>query len=125
MLQFHKYAVVHDPDDFALDLSAGGIFLGRSHPGIGHQLLQSERYALLFLVKLQDNDVEFLVRLHHIGRMLHAAPTHVGQVQQAVDSAEVDERAVLSHVFDVAVHDLPFAQRFHQCGALGVQFFLQ
>ena len=46
-------------------------------------------------------------------------------MQQAIDAPEVHERAVLRHVLYVAVHDLAFAQRFHQGRALGVQFFLK
>ena len=53
--------------------------------------------------------------------MLHAAPAQIRQVQQPVNSAEVHEGPVLRNVFHVPVHDLTFAQRFHQCGALGMQ----
>ncbi len=47
----------------------------------------------------------------------------VGEVQQAIDAAEIDERAVLSHVLHVPVNGLAFAQRLHQLCALGVQLF--
>jgi hypothetical protein len=50
--------------------------------------------------------------------MADTAPGHVGDVQQAVDAAEVDERAVLGDVLDHAVDDRAFAQRLHQLGAL-------
>src|SRR5206468_712972 len=36
LFQLDKHAIVHDPNDFAPDLSAGRIFLRRSHPRIGH-----------------------------------------------------------------------------------------
>jgi hypothetical protein len=51
-------------------------------------------------------------------RVADAPPGHVGDVQQAVDAAEVDEGAVLGDVLDHAVDDRAFAQRFHQLGAL-------
>src|SRR6267143_1870396 len=101
LFQLHEHAVVHDPDDLALHLAARGIFFRRSHPGIGHQLLQSQRYALFLLIKLEDDDVDFLLRLDHVGRMFHAAPAQVRQVQQAVDSAEVHERPIFGHVVQV------------------------
>ena len=56
--------------------------------------------------------------VHHFARVADAAPGHVGDVQQAVDAAEVDERAVLGDVLDHAVDDGAFLQRFHQLGAL-------
>src|SRR6266849_2197148 len=57
--------------------------------------------------------------------MLDAAPAQVCQVQQTVNSAEVDESAVLGHVLDVTVHNLAFGKRFHQRGALGMQLFFE
>ena len=61
---------------------------------------------------------ELLADLHHLARVAHAAPGHVGDVQQAVDAAEVDERAVLGDVLDHAVDDRAFGQRLEQLGAL-------
>ena len=42
----------------------------------------------------------------HLGRMVDAPPGDVGDVQQAVDAAEIDERAVVGDVLDRAVDDL-------------------
>ena len=42
--------------------------------------------------------------------MVDALPAHVGDVQQAVDAAEVDERAVVGDVLDHAFEDLAFLQ---------------
>src|SRR6185295_17194337 len=39
---------------------------------------------------------------------------HVGDVQQAVDAAEVDERAVVGDVLDRAAQDLPLGQRLER-----------
>src|SRR5262249_8015774 len=83
------------------------------------------RNALLFLIKLQNDDIEFLLRLDHVGRMLDAAPAQIGQVQQSIDAAEIDEGAVFGDVLDVAVNDLALRERFHQSAALGVQLFFQ
>src|SRR5208337_4544894 len=125
LFQLHEHAVVHHADDLALVLAARAVALSSIHPGIFVELLQAQRNALLALVKLQNNDVEFLFRLHHVARMPHAAPAHVGEVQQAVNAAEVHERAVFGHILDGAVNHLPFAQLLHQLGALGVQLFFQ
>ena len=43
--------------------------------------------------------------------MRDAAPRHVGDVQQAVDAAEVDERAVVGDVLDDAAQDLALGER--------------
>ena len=46
--------------------------------------------------------------LTDFGRMVDAAPGHVGDMQQAVDAAEIDERAVVGDVLDDALDDLAF-----------------
>ena len=43
----------------------------------------------------------------HLGRMIDAAPGDVGDMQQAVDAAEIHEGAVVGDVLDDAVDDLP------------------
>src|SRR3954464_14391031 len=43
--------------------------------------------------------------------MTDAAPRHVRDVQQAVDAAEIDERAVVGDVLDDALEDLAFGER--------------
>ena len=42
----------------------------------------------------------------HLGGMVDAAPAHVGDVQQAVDAAQVDERAEVGDVLDHALAEL-------------------
>src|SRR5260221_2487832 len=125
LLQFDEYAVVHHANDFAVILAARAVTIARIHPGILVQLLQAQRNALPALVQLQHDDVEILLRLHHVARMPHAAPAHIRKVQQAVNTADVHECAVLGYVLYRAVHRLPFAQLLHQFGALGVQLFFQ
>jgi hypothetical protein len=41
------------------------------------------------VVDLDDLDLHGLADGHHLGRMVHAPPCHVGDVQQAVDAAEI------------------------------------
>jgi hypothetical protein len=55
---------------------------------------------------------------HHFARVTDTAPGHVGDVQQAVDAAQVHERTVFGDVLDHAVDDGAFLQRFQQLGAL-------
>ena len=50
----------------------------------------------------------------HFGRMLDALPRHVGDVQQAVDAAQVEERAVVGQVLDHALDDRAFLQVVEQ-----------
>jgi hypothetical protein len=52
--------------------------------------------------------VDFVADVEHFGRVTDAAPGQVGDVQQAVDAAEVHERAVVGDVLDDALDDGAF-----------------
>src|SRR5215212_9416897 len=43
--------------------------------------------------------------------MRDAAPRHIGNVEQAVDAAKIDERTVVGDVLDDAAEDLAFGER--------------
>src|SRR5580765_4416073 len=91
LFQLDENAVVDYADDLAPDFAARRILFRRVHPRIGHQLLQSERNALLFLIELEDDDVQLLLRLHHVRWMLDAPPTQIREVQQPVNSPQIDK----------------------------------
>ena len=55
---------------------------------------------------MQDLHFDFLVDGDHFRRMVDASPTHVGDVQQAVDAAEVHERAEIGDVLDHALAEV-------------------
>ena len=57
--------------------------------------------------------------------MTDAAPRHVGDVQQAVDAAQVDERAVVGDVLDGALQHLAFGERVQRVLLLLRVFFLE
>ena len=57
--------------------------------------------------------------------MLDAAPRQIGDVQQAVDPAQVDERAVVGDVLDDALDDRAFLQRLEQLLALRAEARLE
>ena len=79
----------------------------RRRPRVVAQLLDAQRDAVLLGVELEHLGLQFLADLNHFARVAHTAPGHVGDVQQAVDAAEVDEGAVLGDVLDHAVTMAP------------------
>jgi len=74
-------------------------------PRVGHDLLHPERDALALRVELQHRDLDFVAHLDGFGRMLQATPGHIGDVQQPVDAAEIDEGAVVGDILDRAFKD--------------------
>ena len=106
-LQLDEGAVVGDAHDLAADSRAPGPDTPSADlgPRVGHDLLHAERNALAAMIILQHDHFDFVANLHHFGRMLHAAPRHIGDVQQAVDAAEVDESAIVGDVLHRAFED--------------------
>src|ERR1700722_19004010 len=89
LLKFNERAVVGNGKDAAVNFGSDRIALRRVEPGIGRQLLEAERDALLFFVELENLDLNLVADVYQIAGMGEASPTHVGDVEQAVDSAEV------------------------------------
>jgi hypothetical protein len=117
-LEFDEGAVVGDVGDAALEAGADRIFRLDALPRIVEQLLHAERDAVGLVVDLDDLDLDLLADVEHLGRMIDAPPGDVGDVQEAVDAAEIDERAVIGDVLDHAVDDLALFEVLHQFLAL-------
>ena len=105
-LQLDERAVVGERDDATPDAHADRVAHGGVHPGIGLDLLETQRDALGLRVELQHLDLDLVADSEQLARVVHPAPGHVGDVQQAVDAAEIDERTVVGDVLDHAVDDL-------------------
>ena len=119
-LDFDECAVVCKADDFAMYTRALRVTLGHRLPGVGHQLLVAQADAFLIAVELQHFDLNRIADFENVARRLDAAPAHIDDVQQSVNAAEINERAVVCDVFDDAFHDDAFFD-VRQCIALLVR----
>src|SRR4051794_1264480 len=113
-LEFDEGAIIGEADHLAAHARADRIALHDVRPRVGDELLVPERHAFGRGVVLQDDDVDFVVDLEQLRRVPDAAPRHVGDVQQAVDAAEIDERAVVGDVLDDALEHLAFGKRLER-----------
>src|SRR5699024_3218431 len=91
---------------------------GHRIPRIGLQLLHAEADTLGLLVDLDDLHLQVLADRDDFGRVIDAPPRHVGDMQQAVDAAEVHERAVIGDVLHDAIDNIAFLQPGDDLGAL-------
>ena len=113
-LELDERAVVGEAHDLAAHARADRIAVHHVRPRIGDELLVAERDALGRRVVLEHDHVDLVVDLEELGRMADAAPRHVGDVQQAVDAAEIDERAVVGDVLDDALEHLALGERLER-----------
>ena len=117
-LQLHERAVVGDVGDRALEACADRILGLDAGPGIGLQLLHAEADALGLGIDAHDLHLDRIADVDDLARVIDAAPGHVGDVQQAVDAAQVDEGAVVGDVLDQAFDHLTLGQLRDDLGAL-------
>ena len=123
-LELNEGAVVGDVGDSALEARADRILGLDAGPRIGLQLLHAEADALGLRVDAHDLHLDRVADVDDLAWMVDAAPRHVGDVQQAVDAAQVDEGAVVGDVLDDAVDDLALCQPGDDLGALlGARLF--
>ena len=97
-LNLNECTVVGDDNDLTLDVVANLEVSIQSIPGMRSQLLQTESDALLLVVEVEDNDIDLLVELDNLLGIVDAAPAQVGDVDQSVNTAQVDEDAVRGDV---------------------------
>src|SRR5262249_12122828 len=122
--EFDEGAIVGDIGDATLETRADRIFRLDPLPRVVEQLLHAERDAVGLVIDLDDLDLHLLADIEHLGRMIDPPPGDIGDVQQAIDAAEIDERAVVGDVLDHAVDDLALFEVLHQLLPLfGAGFF--
>jgi len=87
-------------------------------------LFEPEADAFLFLVHVEHDHVNFLADLENFRRVIDAAPAHVGDVEQAVNAVQLDERAEIGDVLDRALADVARHHFGQQLGAFFVALLL-
>src|SRR5579872_465496 len=118
LLEFHECSVVGHADHAAADVCALGIAMLGIKPRVRRELLESQRNALLLFVVLQNLDLNLIANVDQIFGVSEASPGHVGDVEQAVEAAQVNERAVFSEVLDHAGEDRSLFEMLQSLGAL-------
>src|SRR5687768_11058331 len=124
-LQLDECAVVRYRNDLTGDSRTNRILLGHVLPRIALELLEAERDALAIPVDVENLDLELLTDVNHLRRVLNAAVRHVGDVEQAVDAAEIDECTEVGDVLDDAFAHLILLQLLHQLLALARPLLLE
>src|SRR4051794_7083413 len=94
-----------DLGDLALELVADVVGVDDPLPRVLLGLLEAQRDALAVAVDVEDLDLHGLADVQELARVVHVRPGEPGDVDQAVDAVEVDERAEVDDVGDLALDD--------------------
>ncbi len=99
-------SIVSHNDNLALHVVAHLQVLVECIPWVRSELLQAECNALLLVIEVEDNDIDLLVERNHLVRVADASPREVCDVDESVNTAQVDEYAVRSDVLDGSFENL-------------------
>ncbi len=119
LFELGEAAVVGEVGDTGVHLGAFRVTILDVDPRIFAQLLQTQGDAVALAVELQHLDGDLVADSHDLARMLDALPGHVGDVEQAVDAAQINEGTVVGQVLDDTDDLLAFLQGGEQRFTLG------
>src|ERR1035438_1347907 len=108
-----------------MDMRPDRIAFGRIEPRVRRQLLEAKRNALLVFIELEHLHLDLVADVDQVAGMREASPAHVRDMKESVDSAQINERAVVGEVLDRAGENGVFAKVLEVLGALRVLFFLE
>ena len=105
-MNFNKCTIVSNYNNFTFHMVAHFEVGTQGIPWVRSELLQAESDALLLFVEVENNNVDFLVELNNFVWVVDASPRKVGNVNESINTAEVNEYAVRSDVLDNTFEDL-------------------
>ena len=108
--QFDESTVFGHACYYAANLAAYGVATACTFPWIALQLLHTEPEALHLMVNLKNLDADRVADFDNLARMREPLVAHIGDVQQAIEVAKIDEGAVSLDAFHYAIDNLTFAQ---------------
>ena len=91
---FNECAVVCYHYNLTLDTVANLQVCVECIPWVRSELLETKSYALLLIIEVENNDIDFLVEGYYLVRIAYAAPRKVCDVDESVNTAEVNEYTV-------------------------------
>ena len=118
VLELDERTVIRDVRDATLDLRAQRILGADAIPRILVELLHAKRDALRIGIDADDLHLHMLADGQYVAWMIDALPGDVGHMQETVDTAQIDERAVVGNIFDDAVNNLALGKILNKLGAL-------
>ena len=80
VFNFDKTTIIGDITDMTKQSLPFRITPHDVGPWVITNLLEAERHAVLFTIKLEHNNINFLADFNDFGRMLDALPGHIGDV---------------------------------------------
>ncbi len=107
-LDLYECAVVSDENYFTLNLVTDLDIRIEAIPRMSGKLLQTESDSLLLLVEVENYDLDLLIKFNNFLWVVYAAPREVSDVDETVNTAEVNEYTIVGDVLDCSFENLAF-----------------
>ena len=121
--ELNEGAVGNEASNFATDLEIHRIFLGDFVPWVFRHLFEAEGDAEALFIDLENENFDLLTGLEHFGRVTEATPSHIGDVEETVESVEVDEGTEFGEIFDTAFDLGALVEVRQELGAFFITLF--
>ena len=117
-LEFDESTVRHQVDHLAPDPGVDRVAVFDTFPRIVRGLLEAKGDPFAIAVHFDDHDIDFLTHLEHFARVADPTPTHVSDVQEAVEAVQINKGTVIGDVLDCTALDVTRLDVFKQGAAL-------
>ena len=114
LLELHEGPVVGYGDHLACHPAVDGVLGLHLVPGVGLQLLVAEADPLALHVELEHHDFDLVPDGEYLRGVTDPAPGHIGDMEQPVDTAQIDEGPVVGEVLEDAFHLEALLEDFHR-----------
>ena len=118
VFKFYEGTVISDVGNLTFELGTDWVLGFDRIPRIVRKLLHAKADALSFRVDANDLYFHGFADRQHFTWVVHTAPADVSDVQQAVDTAEVNEGTIVSDVLNNTLNRITFFDLTHQFSAL-------
>ena len=104
--KFNERAIAHNIDNFAIVAAGNRVFISNAGPRTLGFLLKTKSDFFANFIHRNNINLKLLIDMNNFVRIADTAPSHVGDVQQAIDTAEVDECAEVCDILDHTLANL-------------------
>src|ERR1035437_131412 len=77
-------------------------------PRMRCQLFQTKSDSLFIIIKIENNNIKFLIELNDLFRVINPSPGKICNMNKAIHATKVDEYAIRCNIFDSSFKNLSF-----------------
>ena len=125
LLELHEGPVVGQTDHAPFQSRSHGILPGRRRPRVRLRLLKSQRHPFPFLIIPQHFHVNLVSDGQEFGGVPDPSPGHIGDMEQSVHAAQIDEGPVVGDVLHDSLEDNPLFHPLERFLPKGIALLLQ